>query len=82
LKAEGSFSAPEDMGLPGTASAPIHLSGGIKIDNLDATALVAAAFAFSFVSFVIAIAAIVVAIFALVRQSNSRADDGEKNKAQ
>jgi MFS superfamily sulfate permease-like transporter len=79
------------MGLPGTASAPIHLSGGMKIDNLDATALVAAAFAFSFVSFVIAIAAIVVAIFALVRQSDSRAvvvappldqHDGEKNKAQ
>lgn len=61
------------MGLPGTASAPIHLSGGMKIDNLDATALVAVAFAFALISFVIAIAAIVVAIFALVRSADNRA---------
>jgi hypothetical protein len=62
------------MGLPGSASAPIHLSGGMKIDNLDATALVAVAFAFALISFVIAVAAIVVAIFALVRSAeNARA---------
>lgn len=69
------------MPVPGTAGAPIHLSGGMKIDNLDATALVAVAFAFSVVSFVVAIAAIVVAICALVRQSdNNRVKDGGAGK--
>ena len=66
------------MGLPGSASAPIHLSGGMKIDNLDGTALVAVAFVFALVSFVIAIAAIVVAIFALVRSSDNRANVAPK----
>ena len=46
----------------------------MKIDNLDATGLVAVAFVFAMVSFVIAIAAIVVAIFALVRSSDRRVD--------
>lgn len=58
---------------PGSAGAPIHLSGGMKIDNLDATALVAVAFAFALISFFIAVAAIVVAIMALVRSTDNRA---------
>ena len=58
---------------PGSASAPIHLSGGMKIDNLDATALVAVVFAFALISFFIAVAAIVVAIMAIVRSTDNRA---------
>ena len=60
------------MGLPGSSSSPIHLSGGMKIENLDGTALVAMAFVFALVSFVIAVCAIIVAIMALMRSSDNR----------
>jgi len=60
------------MGLPGSSSSPIHLSGGMKIENLDGTALVAMAFVFALISFVIAVCAIIVAIMALMRSSDNR----------
>jgi hypothetical protein len=56
----------------GSSKSPVHLSGAMKIENLDATALVAMAFVFALVSFIIAVFAIVVAIVALMRSSDNR----------
>ena len=70
------------MGLPGTANAPIHLSGGMRIENLDATSLVVVAFVFALVSFVIAVAAIVVAITAIVRLSDNRVENAARTEPQ